>query len=124
MSILLIIGHKINAPGCPVSVCLTLLLVHSFILRNGIFPAISVNKDVVTRKPAITDGELVSPEGTQEGKNSCHLTAIRRQSLPSMSPEEARDMETRYWPQRAEVPIKGIISVSPFSSIVPYIEKC
>jgi len=26
---------------------------------------------------ATADGELVSPEGTQEGKNTCHLSGIR-----------------------------------------------
>ena len=26
---------------------------------------------------ATRDGELVDPEGTQEGKNTCHLVAIR-----------------------------------------------
>ena len=39
---------------------------------------------------AITDGELVSPEGTQERKNTCHLAAIRLQPLPKESPEETQ----------------------------------
>ena len=34
--------------------------------------------------------ELVSPEGTQEGKNTCHLAAVRLQPLPMVSPEELR----------------------------------
>ena len=37
---------------------------------------------------AAMQGELVSPEGTQEGKNICHLVAIRLQLLPTVIPEE------------------------------------
>ena len=32
-------------------------------------------------------GELVSPEGIQEGKNTCHLAAIRLQPLATVSSE-------------------------------------
>ena len=46
--------------------------------------------------PATTDGELVSPEGTQEGKNTCHPADIRQQPLPMVSPEEAQDVKTVY----------------------------
>ena len=35
---------------------------------------------------------MVSPEGTQEGKNTCHLVAIR----PTVSPEEIQDVKTGY----------------------------
>ena len=60
-------------------------------LRNGIFPAISLNKDVtVTSNCSHTDSESVSPEGTQEGKNTCLLAAIRLQSLPMVGSEEAQ----------------------------------
>ena len=45
---------------------------------------------------ATTYGELVSPEGTQEGKNTCHLADIRQQLLPMLSPEEAQDVKTVY----------------------------
>ena len=41
------------------------------------------------------DGEPVSPEGTQEGMNTCHLVNIRLQPLPMMSPEETQDMKTQ-----------------------------
>ena len=34
-----------------------------------------------------TMGNLVSPERTQEGKNICHLAAIRWQPLPMVNPE-------------------------------------
>ena len=40
-------------------------------------------------------GELVSPEGTQEGKNTCHLVVIRLQPLPTVSPEEAQGVKTQ-----------------------------
>ena len=65
-------------------------------MRNGIFPAISVNKGCQSLAiAATTDGELVSPEGTQEGKNTCHLAAIRLQPLPMVSTEETRDVKTQ-----------------------------
>ena len=44
---------------------------------------------------ATTDGELVSPVETQEGKNICHLAAIRLQPYSTVSPEETQDMKTQ-----------------------------
>ena len=44
---------------------------------NGILPAISVNKDVTVIRDCNPPSELVSPEETQEGKNTYHLAAIR-----------------------------------------------
>jgi hypothetical protein len=44
---------------------------------------------------ATLGSELVRPEGTQEGKNTCRLAAIRLQPLPMVSTEETRDMETQ-----------------------------
>ena len=44
---------------------------------NGILPAISVNKDVTVIRDCSPPSELVSPEETQEGKNTYHLAAIR-----------------------------------------------
>jgi len=44
---------------------------------------------------ATLDGELVSPEGTQEGKNTCHLAANRLQPLPMVNTEETRDVKTQ-----------------------------
>ena len=49
------------------------------------------------------DSELVSPEGIQEGKKTCHLGAINLQPLPTVSPEETQDVTTGYRPQMAEV---------------------
>ena len=43
----------------------------------------------------IVYGELVSPEGTQEGKNICHLAAVRLQSLPVVSSEKTQDRKTQ-----------------------------
>ena len=44
---------------------------------------------------ATTDGELVSSEGTQEGKNTFHLAAIRLQPLPMVSLEETQDVKAQ-----------------------------
>ena len=69
-------------------------------------------------------GELVSPRGIQERKNTCHPAAIRLQSLPMVSPGETQDVKnTGYWTQRAEVHIEGMLSVNPDSCIFPHIEK-
>ena len=64
---------------------------------NGMLPAISVNKGCHSSLAvaATASGELVSPEGTQEGKNTCHLVAIRLQPLPTVSPEETQDVKTQ-----------------------------
>ena len=81
----------------------------------------------MSQSPAIAatmDGELVNPEGTQVGKNTRYLAAIRLQPLPMVSTQETQDLETEYWPQIAEVPIKGMNLVIPDSCIFPYIEKC
>ena len=44
---------------------------------------------------ATMNGELVSLEGSQEGKDTCYLAAIRLQPLPMVSPEEAQDVKTQ-----------------------------
>ena len=51
-----------------------LLKLLPFILRNGIQPAVSVNKrcSQLSAGAATAYGELMSPEGTQE-ENTCHL---------------------------------------------------
>ena len=48
------------------------------------------------------EGELVSPEGIQDGNSARHLVAIKLQPFPMVSPEEAQDVKTDYWPQRVE----------------------
>ena len=44
---------------------------------TGIFPVISIKMSQSPAVAATVNGELVSPEGTQEGKNTCYLAAIR-----------------------------------------------
>ena len=44
---------------------------------------------------ATMNGELVSLEGSQEGKDICYLAAIRLQPLPTVSPEETQDVKTQ-----------------------------
>ena len=46
-------------------------------MRKRLFAAMSVNKVTVISDCRPTDGDLVSPEGTQEGRNACRLAAIR-----------------------------------------------
>ena len=41
-----------------------------------------------------TDGELMSPEGTEE-ENTCHPAAIGLQPLPTGSREETQDVKTQ-----------------------------
>ena len=68
---------------------------------------------------------LALREPRKETNNTCHLAAIRLQPLPrTVSPEGTQDMSfSGYWPQIAEVHIKGTILVSPDSCIFLYIEK-
>ena len=68
--------------------------------------------------------DLVSSKGTQEGKNTCHLEAIRPQPLPTVSLKEAQDVKNAgFWPQRAEMHMKGMTSASPEFCIFSHIEK-
>ena len=61
------------------------------------FLAHQQTKDItVLVMTATTDGELVSPEGTQQGKNTCYLAAIRLQPLPEVSPEEGQDVKSKW----------------------------
>lgn len=61
------------------------------------------------------EGELVSPEGTQEGKeyspSSSHQTAVALK----MSPEETQDVKKKQNRNHsiAEVHIKGMMSLEP-----------
>ena len=59
---------------------------------------------------------------TQEGKNTCQPAPIRLQPLP-FEPQGNSGCENKgYWPQIAELHIKGMISVSPDPCIFIYIE--
>ena len=44
---------------------------------------------------ATRDGELVNPEGTQKGKNTSRLIAIRLQPHSTVNPEETQDEKTQ-----------------------------
>ena len=70
---------------------------------------------------AIKDGELGSPEETQEGKDTCHLVAIRMYPLPMVSPEETENVKTGYWPQTKESDLAAAAAAD--TCIFPYIEK-
>ena len=73
-------------------------------------------------------GERLSPEGT-EGGNKEYLPAGCRQS-DTPAPTEPLALRklgcenTGYWPQLAELYVKGMTSGSPDLCIFPYREKC
>ena len=69
---------------------------------------------------ATKDGELGSPEETQEGKDTRHLVAIRMYPLPVVSPEETENVKTGYWPQTKE---SDLAAAAADTCIFPYIEK-
>ena len=66
-------------------------------LRNKTLPAISANKGCHSHQQLQpSSGELVSPEGTQEGNkeylpSSSHQTAV----TPHGEPEETQDVKTQ-----------------------------
>ena len=71
-------------------------------------------------------GEPVIPEGTQEG-NKDYLTSSSHQAAATPEAELRGNSGceiTGYWPQIAEVHIRGMISVNPDSCILSCIEKC
>ena len=60
--------------------------------------ACHISKQRMSQSSAIAttaNSELVSPEGTQEGKNTCHLAAIRLQPPAMGGPEETQDFKTQ-----------------------------
>ena len=68
----------------------------------------------------------LSPEGTQDGDKwaaGCPLPSPSSRQL--LQPSQICTWENSgYWPQIAEVHIKGMVLVSPDSCICPYIENC
>ena len=68
--------------------------------------------------------ELVSPEGTQEGKE-CHVVVTSLQLLPTLSKarESSGCENTVLWPQIAAMHQRKM-SVGPDSCIFPCVEKC
>ena len=97
-----------------------------WLMRYKILPAILVNKDCHSHQwlqpPRVTSWALKKLR--KETKNTCQLAASRRQPLLTVSPEGTQDgLEQDNGPQRAEVHIKGMISVSLDMCIFPFIEK-
>ena len=104
-----------------------------------------ISKQRTSESAATTDGEPVSPGGTQGGKGSCCVAATRLQPLPTVSPGGTQGGKSSWQPaatrlqplptvspggtrdvktqDAGEVPIKGMTSVSPDSCIFPYTEK-
>jgi len=77
-------------------------------LRSRIFPAISINKDVIIISDWSPPVEPMNPEGTQEWgkkkkKRNCHLVTIRLQLLPEVSPKETQDVKTQELVPVAEI---------------------
>ena len=64
------------------------------------------------------DGELVSPEGTQKGKKTCHLAAIRLQPLLMVSSDESQDVKTQ------DVGSRELKCLSKEISVSLHIENC
>ena len=67
-------------------------------LRNEVFPAISVNKGCHSQQrlqPPWRVSEVVSPAGTQEGKNTRRPGALRRQLFPTVSPKGSQHVKTQ-----------------------------
>ena len=86
------------------------------LLRHGVFPATSVDKDVT-----VISGHnppMWTLRALRKG-NACHLLTIRLQPLPMVSPKEAQDVSenTGYWPQIAKMHMKGMISRSPVTHL-------
>jgi len=94
-------------------------------LRSGIFPAISVNMDAIVIRVTALQCEPVSPKVTQEREEYLLSSSHQTTATPHSQPEgkEAQNVKTGCWPQRTEVHMKEIISVSPNSCSFPYIEK-
>ena len=103
--------------------------VSQFLFFYHVLSAISVNKgccshQVITLK--LPRRWALRPEGTQDGDKwaaGCPLPSPSSSQL--LQPSQICTWENSgYWPQIAEVRIKGMVLVSPDSCICPYIENC
>ena len=84
-------------------------------MRNRGFPAVLVNKHVTIIKaiPAL-HCVILSPKGTQEGEEYLLSPSHQTAATPCGEPQEAQDgKKPGYLPRRAEMHLKGMISVSP-----------
>ena len=89
-----------------------------------VFAAVSVNKDVTVIAIAALPCELLSPKGIQEERE--YLLSNSQDCSRSLwwdQGKEGQDVKTGYWPQIGEMRMKGMVSVSPDSCILPYIKK-
>ena len=94
------------------------------LLRNGGFPAMSINKDVAGISDSSPPKVNFWAQRATRKNNACYLAALELQPLPTVSTKELRGCEhTGYWPQIAEMHMKGMISVSPDSSHLPIHRK-
>ena len=96
-------------------------------VRNGRFPATSVNKGCHKSSVIATtaNGEVVSHEETQERilAKKEYLQQSDCSHFPWWTLRKLRYEDTGYWPQIGEVPMEGKISGSQDSHIFSYIEK-
>ena len=73
----------------------------------------------------ITAVPKVSPDGTQDRNRMLSLSHKPLQPPPNGAPWRGLGWEnTGYWPQIAEVHIKGMISIRPEFCIFPHLAKC
>ena len=82
------------------------LSVMCMLVRKGIFPAMSVNKDVTVISDSSPPTWVPNPKGTQEGEVLRPLPADCSHSLLQAPSNSGWDRE-RYWPQIAEMGVKG-----------------
>ena len=93
-------------------------------MKNGVFPATSVNKDVIPISDSGLKCEFLRLQAPRKKNSICNQAAVRLQPLPTMSSKELRQRKTQdTTPQTAEGHMKRIISVSPDFFTFPYIEK-
>ena len=94
------------------------------LLRNGGFPAVLINKDVAGISDSGPPKVNFWAQRATRKNNACYLAALELQPLPTVSTEELSGCEhTGYWPQIAEMHMKGMISVSPDSGHLPIHRK-
>ena len=73
----------------------------------------------------MTAAQKVSPEETwNRNRTPLIEPSVPVANPPTIQPDKTERDGTVYWPQIAEVHIKGMISMSPECCIFPYIEKC
>ena len=84
----------------------------------------SISKQRTSQASSPPHYELVNPEGTWEGKKYLPSSSHQTTATPYNEPWGNSGWEnTGYWPQVADVYIKGKISVSPDSCIYSHTEK-